>query len=226
MDLVFEDRAEAGRALARELAPLAGRVDLLILGLPRGGIPVAFEVARLLSAPLDAFVVRKLGVPGHEELAFGALATGGIEVRNPEIVARFALTAAAIAEVVRRETAELARREALFRGGRTLPSLDNSTVILIDDGIATGASIRAAARAIHSRHPAEVLIAVPVASADALAEISQDADRVICLAVPPRFRAVGEFYRDFRPVGDDEVRGLLDASGTGREEQWRAPRTV
>lgn len=226
MDLVFEDRAEAGRALARELAPLAGRVDLLVLGLPRGGVPVAFEVARCLSAPLDAFVVRKLGVPGREELAFGAIASGGIEVRNHEIVARFALSAKDIADVLWSEGQELARRELLYRGGRPFPSLDNSTVILVDDGVATGASIRAAARAIRSRNAAEVLIAVPVASPEALADLAHDVDRVICLAVPARFHAVGQFYRDFRPVGDDDVRALLRSSRGEKEDAWPTPRTV
>lgn len=228
MDLVFEDRGEAGRALARELAPLAGRVDLLVLGLPRGGVPVAFEVARCLSAPLDVFVVRKLGVPGQEELAFGALASGGITVRNPDIIRRFALSEETIACVTARERAELERREVLYRGGRSFPSLDNSTVILVDDGVATGASIRAAARAIRSRNPAEVLIAVPVASAEALAEIADDADRVICLSVPSRFRAVGEFYRDFRSTTDDEVRVLLARRTQGPREEapWPTPRTV
>lgn len=226
MDLVFEDRGAAGRALAHELAPLAGRVDLLVLGLPRGGVPVAFEVARHLSAPMDVFVVRKLGVPGQEELAFGAVASGGIEVRNPDIVSRFALSDEAMAEVTRRELAELDRREALYREGRPFPLLDNSTVILVDDGIATGASIRAAARAIRSRRPAEVLVAVPVASAEALSEIAGDVDRVICLSVPGRFRAVGEFYRDFRPTTDDEVRGLLSRRRAEKEETWPTPRTV
>ncbi len=236
MDRAFEDRGEAGRALARELAPLAGRVDLLVLGLPRGGVPVAFEVARCLSAPLDVFVVRKLGVPGNDELAFGAIASDGIEVRNPDIVTQFGLGEDAIAVVVDRERDELHRREKLYRQGRPYPSLDNSTVILVDDGIATGASIRAAARAIRSRNPAEVLIAVPVASASALSEIADDADRVICLAVPARFRAVGEFYRDFRSTTDDEVRDLLARAERGNAEgrnaegkegrTWQMPPTV
>ena len=205
----FRDRAHAGQLLAGELQEYAGRGDVVVLGLPRGGVPVAFEVARGLSAPLDVFPVRKLGVPGHEELAVGAIGVGGVRVTNPLVVAEARLDQSEIDAIAELELRELERQEQLFRGGRPPLELQERTAILVDDGLATGATMRAAAVAASAQGPREVVVAVPVAAESTARELRDEVDRVVCLLTPPRFVAVGAWYEDFGPVGDDEVRRLL-----------------
>lgn len=209
---VFRDRAEAGRLLAEGLREYLGRPDLLVLGIPRGGVPVAFEVARALHARLDVAVVRKLGFPGCEELAMGAIASGGVRVLNPGVVAMLDDPDRAIEAVVAREQAELERRERVYRSGRPASNPRGRVVILVDDGLATGASMRAAATAMREAGVRELVIAVPVGAADTCVRLQRVADRVICLRRPEPLVAIGEWYADFRPTTDDEVRRLLDAT--------------
>ncbi|MGT2478102.1 phosphoribosyltransferase [Methylobacterium oryzae CBMB20] len=222
---IFRDRAEAGRELARKLASFAGRPDLVILALPRGGVPVAAAVADALHAPLDVFVVRKLGVPGYEELAMGAIASGGVRVLNDEIVASLKVPAYLIEQVTAQEREELQRRERVYRGGRAPAEVRGRTVILVDDGLATGASMQAAIRAIRQRAPKEVVVAVPTASRDTVERLKHEADAVICADLPEPFWAVGAAYRDFTQTSDDEVRRLLgraQASGAADPAAARA----
>jgi putative phosphoribosyl transferase len=207
----FRDRREAGRALAERLRSYAGRDDLVVLALPRGGVPVALEVASALGAPLDIFLVRKLGLPGHEELAFGAIASGGLLVLDRDLIQQVGLSSAAIERVIAREAAELERRERAYRGDRPPPDLRGRTVILVDDGLATGSTMTAAAAAVAQQDPTRVIVAVPVAAADTCEMLRREADEVICLMTPSPFHAVGIWYDDFRPVRDDEVRRLLTA---------------
>ena len=208
----FRDRREAGRALADRLRGYAGRDDVIVLALPRGGVPVGFEVASALGAPLDVFLVRKLGVPGHEELALGAIASGGLLVLDRNLISQLGLSSAAIDRVIARAAAELERRERAYRGDRPPPDLRGRTVILVDDGLATGSTMTAAAAAVAQQDPARVIVAVPVAAADTCEMLRGEADEVVCLVTPSPFRAVGIWYDDFRPVGDDEVRQLLAAA--------------
>lgn len=219
----FVDRHDAGRFLARRLRPYAGRSDVLVLGLPRGGVPVAFEVARALDAPLDVLLVRKLGVPGHEELAFGAIASGGTRVLNDRIVRLLQLPDGVISAVTEAEALELARRERLCRGARPAPRVDGRTVIVVDDGLATGSSMRVAVRALRARSPAAVVVAVPVAPPSACEELAEEVDELVCAVTPERFRAVGLWYDDFSPTSDDEVRMLVQraAAERGRAERHR-----
>ena len=205
----YRDRAEAGRALAELLAPYRGRPDLRVLALPRGGVPVAAEVARALGAPLDVFVVRKLGVPGHEELAMGAIAPGGLRVLNEEVVRGLHLSEDLVARVAAEEARELERRERLYGDGRPAPDVRGKAVILIDDGLATGATMRAAARALRGAGPSRLVIAVPVAAAETCRALADEADEVVCAATPEPFYAVGYWYLDFAQVTDQEVRDLL-----------------
>ena len=206
----FQDRAEAGQFLARELMHLREAPGLIVLALPRGGVPVGFEIARALQAPLEAFVVRKLGVPGQEELAMGAVASGGVRVLNPEVVAALGdFAAVAIEHVTAREQEEIRRREQQYRGTEPFPELKGRTVILVDDGLATGASMRAAARAVRAREPARLIIAVPVAPESSCGEMRSEADEVVCVFTPELFFGVGQFYRDFQQTTDEEVRELL-----------------
>ena len=205
----FENRREAGRELARRLTAFQGRDDVVVLGLPRGGVPVAAEVAQALGSPLDVLVVRKLGVPGHEELAMGAVASGGARVLNEGIVRELRLGDAAIERITREQSAEVERRERAFRGGRPRPDLHDKTVLLVDDGIATGATMRSAVAALRANGPRRVVVATPVAAPEAVAWLEKEADEVICLATPMDFLAVGRWYRDFPQTTDDEVRALL-----------------
>jgi putative phosphoribosyl transferase len=206
---VYEDRRTAGRALVPELQ----RCDLhdpIILGLPRGGVPLAYEIAVALRAPLDTIVVRKLGVPSQPELAFGAIASGGIRVINDDVIeSLFSLDDDTIDNIANREMKELRRREDAYRLDRPYPELAGKDVVLVDDGLATGATMRAAAEAVKTRSPSSVVVAVPVASASAVAKVAAIVDRVICLESPQSFYAVGQFYSDFRQTSDDEVRELL-----------------
>jgi predicted phosphoribosyltransferase len=223
----FEDRREAGRALAGRLGAYAGRRDVIVLGLPRGGVPVAAEVARALHAPLDVLVVRKLGVPGHEELALGAVASGGFCVLNDSIVRDLGLGEATIERVARTEGAELARRERVFRGDRPAPDVGAKIVVLVDDGIATGATMRSAVAALRGappgRSPARLVVATPVAAPDAAEALRREADEVVCLGTPPDFLAVGRWYRDFPQTSDAEVReSLAAAAERERAERERA----
>jgi predicted phosphoribosyltransferase len=205
----FRDRSDAGRLLAERLRAYAGRDDVVVLGLPRGGVPVAAEIARALEAPLDVFVVRKLGVPGHEELAFGAIASGGVQVANPEVLDSAALEPDDVAAVVARERTELARREERYRGGRPPAAVRGRTVVVVDDGLATGATMRAAVAALREAGAARIVVAVPVASGEAATHLAEAADVLVCPAVPRRFRAGGAWYADFAAVGDAEVAALL-----------------
>lgn len=209
MQLPFKNRIEAGRLLAEELKSYANRTDVLILALPRGGLPVAFEVAQALGAPLDLMLVRKLGVPGQEELAMGAIATGGIKVLSQELVKSLNISAAALEAVISKEKRELERREHVYRGNRPVPEVGNRCVILIDDGLATGATMKAAVLALRQQQPAQIIIGVPVAPPDTVEELRKEADEIICLATPEPFYAIGTWYVDFSQTSDEEVRTLL-----------------
>jgi putative phosphoribosyl transferase len=211
----FSDRREAGRVLAEALASYRDEQDLLVLALPRGGVPVAWEVAAALQAPLDVFVVRKLGAPRWEELAIGALATGGLVVLNDDVVRSLGTSDDQLSAVIDKETAELTRREHLYRAGRPPLAPAGKTVIIVDDGIATGASMLAAVRALRAAGPAKIVVAVPVAPPVAYRQLAQVADDVVCIEVPSSFLAVGEYYSDFRQTSDDEVRRLLAEATTG-----------
>jgi predicted phosphoribosyltransferase len=215
---VFRDRAEAGDELADRLDHYAGRADVLVLALPRGGVPVAARVARALGAPLDVFVVRKLGVPGHEELAMGAIAGGGVRVVNEEVVGKLHLDDATIQRVAEAEEQELARREHRYRQGRPRPDLSGRVVILVDDGLATGSTMRAAVAAARAAGPpARVVVAVPTAPAATCERFLREADEVVCATTPWPFRAVGYSYRSFPQTTDEEVQELLEAAWTAAE---------
>jgi len=207
---IFSDRAEAGRRLATKLDGYSDGRDLLVLALPKGGVPVAFEVAKALGAPLDVFLVRKLGVPGHEELAFGAIAMGGVRVLNDDVVRSCHITDAVIDAVARQQQQELRRQQRTFRGVRPPPRVLGRTVILVDDGLATGATMRAAVRAIRARGAHRIIVAVPAASLEICQELRDEADEVICDVTPDPFRSVGVWYRDFSPISDEQVRELLE----------------
>ncbi|HEV8617343.1 MAG TPA: phosphoribosyltransferase [Methylomirabilota bacterium] len=206
----FRDRAHAGRELATKLTAYAGRSDVLVLALPRGGVPVAEEVARRLGAPLDVYLVRKIGVPGHEELALGAIASGGTRVLNDAIVRQLGIPETLIDALARREQTELERRERLYRDDRPFPDVTGRVVILVDDGLATGATMRAAVEALRARRPARLVVAVPVGAPETCAALEAFADEVTCAVTPEPFRAVGLWYDDFDQTTDDEVRMLLD----------------
>ena len=208
----FRDRREAGRVLASLLKTYAGRDDVVVLALPRGGVPVAYEVAAALGAPLDVFLVRKLGTPGHRELAMGAIASGGIRVLNDDVVRWYGIPESAIESVAREEAAELERRERAYRDGRPSPDLTNRSVILVDDGLATGSTMRAGAQAVRLYRPSRVVVAVPVGARQTCSEIAAVADEVICARMPEPFTAVGQWYLDFDQTDDDEVRELLQKS--------------
>jgi putative phosphoribosyl transferase len=209
MNRVFRNRSEAGQILAGELAEYTGRGDVIVLALPRGGVPVGFEVARRLNAPLDVFLVRKLGVPWHPELAMGAIADGGTQVLNQEVISAYGISAGAIQEVAWREERELQRRARHYRGERPFPDVKGLTVILVDDGAATGSTLRAALAAVRNLGPAFLVAAVPVAPPEVCEKLRQEADRMVCLETPESFEAVGAWYEDFSQITDEEVRERL-----------------
>jgi putative phosphoribosyl transferase len=211
----FLDRSEAGRLLAAKLAVYAQRPDVVVLALPRGGVPVGFEVASALGAPLDVFLVRKLGVPGYEELAMGAVATGGVRVLNDDIVQGLRIPDYVIDAVATWEQQELARRERVYRGERPEPDVQDRTVILVDDGLATGATMLAAIKALRRQQPARIVVAVPTASPEACGEMRNEADDVVCAITPEPFYSVGLWYEDFSQTTDEEVRDLLARSTSG-----------
>ena len=211
--MIFTNRAEAGQMLANRLREYADRNDVTVLGLPRGGVPVAFEIAQALGAPLDIFVARKLGVPGEEELAFGAIASGGVRVLSPEVIDPLNISDFDIARVTAREQKELERREQLYRGTRAPLSVDGRVVILVDDGIATGSSIRAAISALRQLNPAKLVVAAPVATLGTARELSAEADDFVSVETPRTFQAIGQFYDDFSQVADEEVADLLQRNG-------------
>ncbi len=214
----FHDRSDAGRKLAEELAEYRDRADVLVLALPRGGVPVAFEVARAINAPLDVFMVRKLGVPGHEELAMGAIASGGVRVLDEALLKGLGISDDAVASVSERERSELDRREQLYRQGRSAPDVDGKTVIVIDDGMATGSTMRAAIEALKTLGPAEIVVAVPTAAAATCGLIEEEVDRAFFVMTPDPFYAVGVWYKRFTPTTDDEVIELLNRAKRGKPE--------
>lgn len=216
---LFVDRYQAGQALAANLGKYAGRDDALVLALPRGGVPVGFEVARTLDLPLDVFLVGKLGVPGNQELAMGAVAAQGLCVLNDEIVKKLRISKDDIFRAARAEYAKLVRREGVYRGDRRPVDVANQTAILVDDGLATGASMRAAIQALRQSHPARVVVAVPVAAAEACQEVSYEADETICAVTPEGFSSVGLWYQHFSPTNDEEVRGLLETAWRERGQK-------
>jgi predicted phosphoribosyltransferase len=208
--LPFADRTQAGRLLATQLERFAGHGrQAIVLGLPRGGVPVAFEVARALRLPLDVYLVRKLGTPGFEELAMGAIATGGIRVLNKRVVDDLHISESQVEAVVAAETAELLRREHAYRQDRRPPQLEGRIAILVDDGLATGSTMRAAIASLRAQRAREVIVAVPVAPQDTCTELGKESDGVVCLATPQPFLAVGQWYQDFSPPSDDEIREQL-----------------
>jgi putative phosphoribosyl transferase len=206
--MIFGDRSDAGRQLAAKLLPYAGP-NTRVLALPRGGVPVAYEVARALGAPLDVVVVRKIGAPGHEELALGAIASGGVRVLNEETIAALSVDRETLDAIASRELAELGRREVAYRGGLPLQDVSDRTVILVDDGLATGASMFSAVVALRARAPREIVVAVPVAPRDTCEALQPEVDEIVCLAMPHPFRGVGAWYADFRQISDEEVRSYL-----------------
>lgn len=210
----FVDRTEAGKLLAAKLTRYTGRGDTIVLALPRGGMPVAFEIARALSAQLDVFLVRKLGLPGQEELAMGAIASGGVRVLNRNVVAYLNIPERVIDSVARQEQQELERRELLYRGERSAPELRGVTVILVDDGLATGSTMRAAIAALKKLEPGRIVVAVPVAPPSTVEELEKEVDEVVCLLTPEPFNGVGRWYQDFSQTTDQEVRILLDRAAS------------
>jgi putative phosphoribosyl transferase len=207
--MLFQDRSDGGRSLAARLRNLSNRLDVVVLALPRGGVPVGFEVAKELNVPLDVFVVRKLGVPGHEELAMGAIASGGARVLNQDVVRALGIPEYMIDAVAAKEDRELERREREYRDGRPPIDVRGRTVVLVDDGLATGSSMRVAAAALRQREPAQIIVAVPVASPDTCEEFETEVDKIVCAATPEPFVAVGRWYRNFSQTSDDEVHDLL-----------------
>ena len=210
MSVLFQNRREAGQALAAMLDEYANRGDVLVLALPRGGVPVAFELAKALRAPLDVFVVRKLGVPGQEELAMGAIATGGVRVLNEDVVQSLGIPQAVIDAAASAEQKELQRREKLYRDARPPVEVQGRTVILVDDGLATGSTMRAAVAALQQQRPARIVVAVPVGARSTCDEFKTDVDKIVCSFTPEPFYGVGQWYEDFSQTSDEEVRELLD----------------
>jgi len=221
--MLFTDRRDAGRQLAARLLHHAGRPDVVVLALPRGGVPVGYEVAHALGAPLDVFLVRKLGVPGHEELALGAIASGGVRVLNESVVRGLGIPPEEVDRVAAREGEELRRRERAYRGDRPAPELRGRTVILVDDGLATGASMRAAVAAVRRAGPARIVVAVPVGAEETCDEFRTEADEVVCAQTPEPFYAVGLWYGDFGQTTDEEVSDLLERAAEDQEATASRP---
>ena len=217
MKTQFVNRREAGEELATNLTAYANRPDVLVLALPRGGVPVGFAVALALHVPLDVFLVRKLGVPGHEELAMGAVASGGVRVLNSDVVELLQIPASIIDTIAGRELQEIERRERLYRARRPAVEVQGRTLILVDDGLATGATMRAAVTALRQRRPARVVVAVPTAAPETCADLRTEVDEVVCACTPEPFYAVGLWYDDFTQVSDEEVRDLLAAAARGHD---------
>lgn len=215
--MLFKNRTIAGQVLGRKLANYANRSDVIVLGLPRGGVPVAFEVAKALNLPLDVLVARKLGVPDQEELAMGAIASGGVRIINEHIVNLVNVSEETIARVAAQEERELERREHLYRGDRPHPDLQGRTVILVDDGLATGATMWAAVASVRRQHPAKMVIAVPVAASATCHELQTAVDEILCAATPDPFYSVGLWYEDFPQTTDDQVRELLAKAETSHQ---------
>ncbi len=208
--MYFRNRTEAGQILAQHLQHHLNDKDLLVLALPRGGVPVAYEVARYLKAPLDVFTVRKLGVPGHQELAMGAIARGGLRILHEGVIRELGIPQETIDAVSQNEQYELERRERMYRGDRAAPPIEGHTVVIVDDGLATGSSMKAAVRALRQQNPARVIVAVPTAPAETCRELKDIADEVVCAVTPDPFFAVGGSYVDFSQTTDDEVRHLIE----------------
>lgn len=215
---LFTNRSDAGKHLAKELMHYAGRPDVVVLALPRGGVPVAYEVAKALHAPLDVFLVRKLGLPGQEELAMGAIASGGVRALNEELIRSLDIPEEILERVTQREERELQRREQLYRGSRPRPELKGKTTILIDDGLATGASMHAAVKGVRAFEPGRIVVAVPVADRGTCAGFKDEVDEIICIANPRPFWGVGAWYVDFSQVSDKEVQQLLETAAAGFTE--------
>ena len=213
---IFRNRIEAGQLLAEKLMFYANQPNVIVLGLPRGGVPVAFEVAKALGVPLDVFVVRKLGTPGQRELAMGAIATGGVRVLNEEVVEGLGITMEVIDAVTAAEKQELKRRELAYRGSYSQPELRGKTVILIDDGVATGSTMRVAVRALNAQHPARLVVAVPTIAGSTYVELRQEVDNLVALMTPERFYGVGQWYEDFNQTSDAEVAHLLERAKSFR----------
>jgi len=212
--LIYQDRTDAGKRLATLLTAYANRPDVLVLALPRGGVPVAFEVARALRAPLDIFLVRKLGAPGQKELAMGAIATGGVRVLNEDVVEYLQIPDNVIDEIAADELQELERREHAYRGNRPAPDVRGKTVILVDDGLATGSTMRAAAAALRQQKPARIIVAVPVSAPQTCDEYRMGVDEIVCDVTPEPFHAVGQWYKDFSQTTDEEVSNLLEQAAS------------
>jgi putative phosphoribosyl transferase len=208
----FKNRAAAGTALAEELTAFKNRKDVLVLALPRGGVPVGYEIAKKLHVPLDIFLVRKLGAPGQRELAMGAIASGGVRVLNQEVIDSLMVTDKQIEEITREEQLELERRQEVYRGDRPLPQIQGQTIILVDDGIATGATIRAGITALRQQKPASIVVAVPVAPPETITRLNKEADKVVCLLTPEYFMAISQWYAEFPQCSDEEVQKLIRLS--------------
>jgi putative phosphoribosyl transferase len=217
--MIFRNRQQAGQLLASRLEKYANREDVIVLGVPRGGVPVAFEVAKALNLPLDIFVLRKLGVPGREELAFGAVGSGGVRVLNPNTVEQFRISDVDIAAVTRAEWQELKRREEMYRGDRSPLEVRGRTVILVDDGIATGSSVLAAIHALRQMRPAAIVVGTPVAPPNTVSRLQHEVNELVCVEMPHSFYGVGQFYVDFSQVSDEEVNELLERAFQLRCEQ-------
>jgi predicted phosphoribosyltransferase len=218
----YRDRREAGHVLADRLRHFAGRQDVIVLALPRGGVPVAFEVAKAIGASLDVFIVRKLGLPGHPEFAMGAIASGGVRILDDDLVRYYRIPSAAVEQIARVEQQELERREGSYRGTRAPLSLEDRIVILVDDGLATGSTMRAAILAVRRRLPSQIVAAAPVGARQACDALNQVADEVVCPMTPEPFRAVGPWYQNFEQTTDEEVRWLLAAAAAQRSMKQSA----
>lgn len=220
---MFKDRTDAGRRLSKQLVAYAGKPDAFVLALPRGGVPVAYEVARALELRLDVLIVRKLGAPGRPELAMGAIASGGAVVLNDDVIAALRISEERIAGIIALEREELERRERVYRVDRPAPEVRDQTIILVDDGMATGATMRAAARALGQQHPARVVVAVPTGAPDTCATLANEVDELVCLAMPDPYIAVGCWYEDFRQTSDTEVRTLLERANQSAAKGPQTP---